>query len=174
MRVAILSDSHDHVWNLRAAMAALPGVADVILHCGDLCAPFIVPMLAAAGRPVHVVFGNNDADRFRQQALAARSGHVTLHGESALLELGGKRFAMQHFDALARPLAESGRFDVVCYGHDHVRLAERVGACWLLNPGAIMGWRPGVGDVEATFLIYDTETDAPVWWRVSGGKAAAE
>jgi putative phosphoesterase len=175
MRIAILSDSHDHVWNLQIALAAVAGEADVLVHCGDLCAPFIVPMLAAFPGPVHAVFGNNDADRFRLQANAARTRNVTLHGEFAVLELGGKTVAVQHFDAMARALAESCRYDVVCYGHDHRRLVERVGEVWLANPGAIMGWVPGgVGDVDPTFLVHDTEADVLRTWVIREGHAAPE
>ena len=173
MRIAILSDSHDHVWNLQAALAALPGQADVLVHCGDLCAPFIVPMLAAFPGPVHAVFGNNDADRYRLQANAARTDRVTLHGEFATLDLGGKAYAVQHFDAMARPLAESCRYDVVCYGHDHRRHVERVGEVWLVNPGAIMGWVPGgTGDVDPTFVIHDADTDTMDTWVIGPNGAA--
>jgi putative phosphoesterase len=130
-------------------------------------------MLAEFPGPVHAVFGNNDADRFRLQANAARTDNVVLHGEFAALELGGKAYAVQHFDALGRALAESCRYDVVCYGHDHRHLVERVGEVWLVNPGAIMGWAPGgVGDIEPTFVIHDTETDAVQTWVVREGEAA--
>ena len=31
----------------------------------------------------------------------------------------GKRFVMNHFDYLAKPIAKSGDYDVVCFGHNH-------------------------------------------------------
>jgi hypothetical protein len=175
MRIGILSDSHDHVWNLRAAVEALSGNADVLIHCGDLCAPFIVPILAAFPGPVHAVFGNNDADRYRLERNAAKTGNVTLHGESFLGGLGGKRVAVQHFDDLAPALAASGRYDLVCFGHNHRLEVRREGAAWLINPGAILGWTPsGAKDVDPTFVVYDTESDLPVTWRIRDGKAAPE
>ena len=191
MRVAIVSDSHDHVWNLQAVVAALapadgsdgtakpgaggPAPADALIHCGDLSSPFIVPMLAKFGGPVHAVFGNNDADRFRLQANAAKTANVTLHGEFAELDLDGLVFAAQHFDAMAKPLAESCRFDVVCFGHNHRRELRRIGEVWLVNPGALMGWRPGGdGDVPATFTVFDTRTKEFEWWRVADGRVAPD
>jgi uncharacterized protein len=168
MRIGILSDSHDHVWNLRATLAR---EADVLLHCGDLCAPFVVPLLAEFPGPVHAVFGNNDADRYRLQLQAAKSGNVILHGESFFAELGGKRFAMHHFDDVGRRLAAAGEFDVVCFGHNHRFEIGRVGDCRLINPGAILGYQPASReDVDATFVVLDTDVAEPAAWRVVGGK----
>lgn len=175
MRIGILSDSHDHVWNLRVAVDALAGSADVLVHCGDLCSPFIVPILAAFPGPVHAVFGNNDADRYRLERNAAKTENVTLHGESFLGELGGKRIAVQHFHDLAPALAASGRYDLVCFGHDHRHLVRREGEAWLINPGAILGWQPADGtDVDPTFVVLDTEADRPVTWRIRDGRAAPD
>jgi hypothetical protein len=84
---------------------------------------------------------------------ANAAGDVTLHGELAELELGGCRIAVNHYPHIARPLAESGDYDAVFYGHDHTALVERVGDCLLLNPGEVMG-RFG----RSTFAWYDTET----------------
>jgi predicted phosphodiesterase len=107
------------------------------------------------------------------QANAAKTENVTLHGELAGLDLGGKAYFVQHFDAPARALAESCRWDVVCYGHDHRHVVERVGEVWLVNPGAVMGWAPGGrGDIDATFVIHDTDADEMRTWVIRGGTAA--
>lgn len=173
MRIGILADSHDHVRNLRAAVRALRGEADAILHCGDLCAPFIVPILKKFAGPVHAVFGNNDADRYRLQLQAAKTDNVQLHGETFFAELGGKVFAVHHFDDVARHLAASGDFDFVCFGHNHKYELGQSGSCRLINPGAILGYQPsGAEDVEPTFVVLDTESDEIVTWRVEGDEAS--
>lgn len=41
MRIAVLSDIHDNVWNLAAALDA-GAETDALICCGDLCSPFIV------------------------------------------------------------------------------------------------------------------------------------
>src|SRR4051794_4593048 len=64
MLIAILSDIHDNLPKLRAAIDHIQRV-DALLCGGDLCSPFIVDELARYPGPVHVVFGNNDADLFR-------------------------------------------------------------------------------------------------------------
>jgi putative phosphoesterase len=160
MRIAILSDIHDNVWKLDAALKAVRD-ADVMLCCGDLCSPFIIHQLGRAFRgPIHIVFGNNDGDLFRIAANARHYGHIRLHGELFRDQFDGHRFAMNHYDNIARSLAASGEFDVVCYGHNHLFAIERIGQTLVINPGAIMGaaFAPDGArtDVASTFVIYET------------------
>jgi putative phosphoesterase len=164
MRIAILSDIHDNVWKLAGALAAVADT-DALICCGDLCSPFIVHQIARGfAGPVHIVFGNNDGDPFRIASNARNHGHVHVHGEFFRGEFDGKRFAVNHFDSIAREIARSGEFDVVCYGHNHIYDVSRIGRTLAINPGPLMGAAfAGDGtrtDVPSTFVIYDTTTDA--------------
>jgi putative phosphoesterase len=164
MKLGILSDIHDQVWNLAAILPALAD-CDVMLCCGDLCSPFIVDQLARGfARDIHIVFGNNDADTFRMTAKLGKYPQVRLAGELFTGEFGGRRVAMNHFDAIARPVIASGQFDLVCFGHNHVFELTRVGGTLAVNPGSVMGMQL---DAEArqtyvrpTFVIYDTTAHA--------------
>ena len=64
MKIAIMSDSHDNIWKLDQALAKVKE-ADVLIHCGDLCSPFVIKHLGewADEKPVYIVWGNNDGDR---------------------------------------------------------------------------------------------------------------
>jgi putative phosphoesterase len=162
MRLAILSDIHDNVWKLDRALDAARG-ADALICCGDLCSPFIVHQLGRGfAAPIHIVFGNNDGDRFRIGANAAQYPQIRIHGEMMRGEFGGRRIAANHYDFIARPLAASGEFDVVCYGHNHVYDVTRTGRTLAINPGAVMGATFAADgsrtDVASTFVIYDTAT----------------
>jgi putative phosphoesterase len=165
MLIAILSDIHDNIPKLRAAIDHIQRV-DALLCGGDLCSPFIVDELAKFPRPIHIVFGNNDGDLFRitQKASAANQDRapedqIRLHGEFFEGELGGKRIAMIHYEQIGKALVHSGQHDLVCYGHTHIYSVERnpsTGAIRGLNPGEIFGMlRP---DSESTFVSYNTET----------------
>ncbi|MCC6625975.1 MAG: metallophosphoesterase family protein [Chloroflexi bacterium] len=168
MQLAILSDIHDHVWNLRIALAGMPA-ADAILCCGDLCSPFVVNLLAegAAGRPVHIVFGNNDGDLFRIAQNAARADAVHLHGAFFRAEFDGRSVAMNHYPELALGIAAAGQDDLVCYGHNHLFRIEQLGRALTINPGPVMGYDPtGRRDVAATFVIYDTTAGAAAAYEV--------
>lgn len=178
-RIALLSDIHDRVDHLAAVLDALArqdgpvGGCGALLFLGDLCSPFVLAQLAEGfGGPVHVVFGNNDADTFRMTRLARDHDHVTLHGEFAAPELAGRRVAMTHFPAVAEAL-DPRAFELIAYGHDHrFRIAWRGGA-HLVNPGPLMGWDPGArSEVAASFALWDLAAGEVRGFRVEGDAVA--
>ncbi len=158
MKIAVLSDTHDNIWKLAQAMPHL-AAADAVIHCGDLISPFMIKRLAAGiSQPVHVVWGNNDGDKRLLTRFAEQAGNITIHGDFARLELGDKRVAVNHYPEIARPLATSREYDMVCYGHDHTAHEERVGKTLLLNPGEVMGMND-----KSTLALIDTDTMAVSW-----------
>ncbi len=163
MKIAVLSDIHDNIWKLAAA---LPGVAeaDAVIFCGDLCSPFTLDRLArgAGDKPVHVVWGNNEGDVRLMHKVTADLTNLTLHGQLADLELGDLRVAVNHYPEIARGLAGSGEYDLVCYGHDHQANEERLpGGQVLLNPGEIMGLYG-----RCSWASFDTRTRAVTFVEV--------
>lgn len=152
MKLAIFSDTHDNIWKLDSALGEIAEV-DVLVHCGDLCSPFMIKRLgeAAAGRPIHIVWGNNDGDTHLMCQVASQYPEIHLHGPMAQLTIDGVRIAVNHYPEIARPLAASGSYDLVCYGHDHTAYQGRSGECVLLNPGELMGLYG-----KTTFAVFDT------------------
>ena len=152
MKIAVMSDSHDNIWKLSAAMPLLVE-ADAVIHCGDLIAPFMILRLIKGtdGKPVHIVWGNNDGDKGLIAQVAANAENIHLHGDFAHLEMDGLKIAVNHYPDIARTLAEAGSYDVVCYGHDHTMNEEWVGNTLLLNPGELMGLQG-----RSTIAVFDT------------------
>ena len=140
MRIAVLSDTHDNIWKIEAAAPHLQQ-AEAVLHCGDLCSPFVIKHLAEAvgERALHVVWGNNDGDTFAIGRVASAYPRVKIHGMLARLELGGVAIALNHYPEIAHDLARSGQYGLVCYGHDHTLHQSEIDGCLLLNPGEMMG-----------------------------------
>lgn len=159
MKIAVLSDTHDNLVKLDQALPIL-ATADVILHCGDLCSPFVLVRLGkgVGGKPIHVVFGNNDGDPRLLTLKALEAGNIQIHGQFASLELDGLRVAMNHYPEIARPIAASGQFALVCYGHDHTACEEWIGSTLLLNPGELLGMNG-----RSSFAIFDTSTRKTQW-----------
>ena len=154
MRIAIISDIHDNIPMLRRALEQMKDV-EVLICLGDLCSPFITKELGLGFEgPIHIVYGNNDGDRFRITEGAREYPHITIHGEYVDLELGGKRFSVNHFDNIGTAIAASGDYDVVCFGHSHQFGIARQGDTLIVNPGEIFGLLTG----HSTFVIYDTAT----------------
>jgi len=155
MLIAVLSDIHDNIWNLEKVLPRLEeeGV-EMVLFCGDFCAPFTLKMLSQFPGDVHCVLGNNDGDALLLSQVAQEAGNVTLYSALAELPLGGCQVAVTHYPHVGRALACSGLYDVVFSGHTHEQHVERVGDTLWVNPGEVMG-RFG----HPTYAIYDTETN---------------
>lgn len=141
MKVAILSDSHDHLFHLQAVLDDVKSQqAEVLLHLGDLCAPFVVAELARQfPGPIHIIEGNNDGDQRLIAQVAANHPQIKVHGLYVELDLEGCSIALIHYPEPARRIAESGVFDLVAYGHDHKAFQEQSVHGWLVNPGEVMG-----------------------------------
>lgn len=173
MKIAVLSDIHDNVWKLEIALKHVEA-CDLMVCCGDLCSPFVLDQLARGfSRPLHIVFGNNDADLFRITNKAATLyPHIRLRGEFFAEELGGRSIAVNHFDNIAMAIARGGKYDAVLYGHNHVYRIHREGATLCVNPGAIMGAQfdaqANRTDVASTFAVYDTETGEATGFEIDG------
>lgn len=160
MKVCILSDSHDHIPLLEAAVLDAKALgAEAVLHCGDLVAPSTLHCLERIGLPVHVIHGNNTGDLYALTRLAHKPGAVVhYHGMDAGIQLGGKRIFLVHYPHYARALAATGDWDLVCCGHSHKVLIEQLPnvhqeKTWLINPGTI----GGVGKSPATWILGDLE-----------------
>jgi len=153
MQVAIISDIHDHIANLRKVLEKVQQ-ADLLICCGDLCSPFIIKELGLGyTKDIHIVFGNNDADLFRITTNANKYPNIHLHGELCELEIDEKKFAINHFDDIGRALASSDKYDVVCFGHNHNFEISEQGNTLIVNPGEIMGELTN----QVTFVVYDTK-----------------
>ena len=121
MRVAVISDVHDHLWSLRKVLAALDGCS-ALLCLGDLCAPFTLSEIAHGfDGHIHLVWGNNDGDKVMITRVAAEFEQVTIHGDFGQVTIGERRVALTHSPYLAQALADGQQYDLVCHGHDHRR-----------------------------------------------------
>jgi putative phosphoesterase len=160
VRVAVLSDTHDNLQKLRAALSiAKERSVEGVIHLGDFTSPFTLKELAGSAQRIVAVLGNNDGDPLALQRAASASG-VELQHWPHELELGGRRFLLVHgFGAaetlikVVEALAGSGKWDAVLYGHTHRLDLRRVGGALVLNPGEVYGGLTG----RSTFAFIDTE-----------------
>ena len=113
----------------------------VILHCGDIQSQETIDDSKKLFKgDIYFVKGNGDWDVKVPEFLE--------------LQLGGKKIGMVHFPAEAKKMSQSGKYDVVFYGHTHRPWDEKVGKCHMINPGELAGqfYKP-------SFAVYDTETE---------------
>ena len=151
MIIGVMADSHDNVAKIEAAVEIFSGRSvSYVLHAGDFVAPFAIKPLRALDCPLLSVFGNNDGERVGLKAQIDQIGSV--HDYLATADIGGRSIAMVHYPELATPLARSGDFDLVVFGHTH-RVEHRQDQALLLNPGEVGAWLTGA----ATIAIVDLE-----------------
>jgi len=153
MKIAILSDSHDHIPNLVCAVnRANAAKAEILIHCGDLISPFMLPYLYDFHGRIHLIYGNNVGDQHLISSRCATDfDRITHHGIEGSIKAGGLRIGFNHYPSLARGLAASGQFDVVCCGHNHRPGVEQIGDCLLINPGDLHG-----KDEYPGFILFET------------------
>jgi len=153
MKIAVISDTHDQIWRLQKILPEL-NKADILLHCGDLCSPFMVHALGNGLRiPVHIVLGNNDGDALALKSAVDMYEHMFLYGRLASIQIEGLQTAMTHYPDTARALAAAGEYDLVVYGHDHTAFYKRAGKCMLLNPGEFLGLNG-----TSSYAVLDSDT----------------
>jgi putative phosphoesterase len=160
LKICIVSDSHDHREPLAAAVAEAKALgAQAVLHCGDLVTPSTLHAILGLGLPIHLIHGNNTGDLFNLGRLAQETGdRLHYYGQDASLALAQRRIFLVHFPHYARAMALTGDYDLVCNGHEHRAVVERIrnvkGEDTLrIDPGTVAGV-----SAPATYVFGDLQT----------------
>ncbi|WP_416838603.1 metallophosphoesterase [Haloferax sp. DFSO52] len=136
MKLGVVSDTHDNLDYVEAAVSHFEAEdADVVVHCGDIVAPFSATPFDA-DFDFHAVRGNNDGE-WKLREIVESFG--TYHDDFAHLTLGGTDVAVYHGTeaGLVDALVESGSYDYVLRGHTHRRTFEQRNGTVHINPGGL-------------------------------------
>lgn len=149
MKIAILSDSHDNLTNLKkAAYLVYEEKIKKIIHCGDVCGIDSLRILQQITQAeILVSLGNADRD----ELLNIDKKGIKIYQSFGRINAGRRKIAFSHFPDTAKELALKDEFDIVFYGHSHKPWEETVNKTRLVNPGNIAGIF-----YQATFATYDT------------------
>ncbi|MFB6143137.1 MAG: metallophosphoesterase [Halorientalis sp.] len=170
MELGIVSDTHDNV-------AAAEEIAErfdergveTVLHCGDFIAPPLLGAFEGHGLIIHGVLGNNDGEvDGLERTLQDFSEGSELHGREATLTFDGTTVHLLHGDQGVDEVnarAESGEYDVVCYGHFHVAECRDVQGTTVLNPGAHF---PTVPPENRSVAVLDTDAGTVEFLDIDG------
>ncbi|WP_437187403.1 metallophosphoesterase [Planctomicrobium sp. SH668] len=170
MRVGIFSDTHDHLDNIRRAVAVFNELnCECVLFAGDLVSTFAIPPLRQLKCKLYGCFGDNEGNR------VGILGGMKIIGElreaPAEFRLAdGTRVVVVHMKRQLQGYL--GDFDVAVFGHTHRPSVERDDRQRLfVNPGETSGWTygsPTVGILETTtgcveILPLDTSVPLRSW-----------
>jgi hypothetical protein len=183
MKIAIISDTHDNLANLKKAASWIKKEKiKVLIHCGDIFKPeTLKDSLKEYRGKIYILFSEADASfskipedsfedlpkskprskNFYLKKILGRSpvvNEVLLRGKvfekSGQIKINGKKIAFTHFPEIARNLAKSQKYDLVFYGHTHKPWEEKIGKTRLVNPGNLAGIL-----FKPTFAVYDTKSN---------------
>lgn len=153
MKIAIISDTHDNVANIKKVINWLnKEEVKILLHCGDIAtSETLKEGFVDFKGEIHISLGNAD---IRHDLEPGKYGNCDVLSGFGKINLDKKRIAFVHFPEEAKDLAEGNKYDLVFYGHTHKPWEEKMGNCRLVNPGEAAGqfYKP-------TFAVYDTGSD---------------
>ncbi len=155
MKIAIISDTHDNLENLKKALGKIKKErVNIILHCGDVASKETLNFLFQnfKGR-VYLVLGNMDKDYGLDKENLEGFSQLEFSSDIKEIEIENKKIAFCHRPEIAQNLAKSQKYDYVFYGHTHKPWMENIGQTKLINPGNVAGlfYRP-------SFAICDLKT----------------
>jgi len=137
-----MSDSHDNVPAIRKAVELFNRVGcSLVIHAGDVVAPFAARELKSLSSPVMAVFGNCDGEKDGLVAVFKEFGQIVPGPYS--FSHANLRFYLSHYPVESPPAGT----DVVVFGHTHRAQVNRDGNLVMVNPGEVCGWVKGVSTV---------------------------
>ncbi len=159
MKFAVISDTHDHLPNIQKALTYIHSQGiDILIHCGDVCAPAtLVEIAKQFPGTIHYIFGNVDGDPYliMKRIYEGDAANVKPYKDIGEFEIAGKKVAITHYPIIAEKLAKSGDYDLVFYGHDHLKAQKKIGRTLLANPGNLADLK-----YPASFGLYNTSNDS--------------
>lgn len=150
MLIAIISDTHDNIPNLKKVLDyCRENKVEKIIHCGDLAEIETLDYLKENFTgDIFWTFGNMDRGHAADYPFAdGKYRSINIFSKHGEVEIAGKKMAFVHFPEYAMSLADEGKFDYVFYGHTHKpwtqtirgenKMNGNIKECELLNPGNV-------------------------------------
>ena len=140
--IGIMADSHDNLNSIKQAVRMFKRArCSLVIHAGDIVAPFAARELANLSCPVKAIFGNCDGERQGLEKTFSSFGEI----KEAPLIFNQKNinFFVTHVPRNLDPLLASGKYHVVIYAHTHKPEIRKGKKNLLINPGETGGWLSG-------------------------------
>lgn len=154
MLVAIISDSHDNLDNLKKFIDwALKNKIEKIICLGDVAKIESIKYLAHSFLgEIFLVKGN--AELYNEKDLK-KYKNIKYYGEVGEVEIDGLKLGFVHEPEKIKKIiknTENG-LDFIFYGHTHKPWLKKEGEAFIANPGTLGGVY-----YQATFAVLDTKS----------------
>jgi len=153
MKIGIISDTHDHHENVLKAIDFFNDrKVEYVLHAGDMVSPFTATAFSQLKAAKFIaVFGNCDGEKIMLKNNIEDFGGE-LHENGYKGQVDGRQVFMTHILGAIEAIAESGKYDLVIYGHTHHKDIRTVGDTLIINPGETTDWITG----NSSIAVLDT------------------
>ncbi|MDP3043035.1 MAG: YfcE family phosphodiesterase [bacterium] len=154
MKIAIISDIHDNLINLKKCLNwCEENNIEELICCGDVTNSETLEFLSRnfTGK-VHLVKGNMEIYGEKE---VERYGNIKYYGRVGRAEINGKNVGICHEPFLIKKILEQGECDIIFYGHTHAPWTEKQDSITTVNPGTL-----GAVFQKATFAAWDSESGA--------------
>ena len=149
--VGIMSDSHDNMPAIKKAVDTFnQRKVDLVIHAGDLVAPFTARELKKLKCPLIITFGNNDGEVLGLNKIFEGQIFQPPHQ----IKVNDKKVLILHDPIVLDELQKSSDFDVIIYGHLH-KAEIKKGKPIIINPGECGGWLYG----KSTVAIWKVDSE---------------
>lgn len=154
MKIAVISDTHDNLVNLKKALEYIQAQGiETLIHCGDIATMDTIRFLRDNFEGIiHIVPGNADLDPDEEKQEAPKLKDLYFYPAVGAVEIDGVKIGFTHEPWLAKQIAAENRYNIMFYGHTHDPWEETIGTTHVLNPGNIAGIR-----TQPTFALYDLQ-----------------
>ncbi len=158
MKIAIISDSHDNLANLKKALSLIKKErVKFLIHCGDIFKPeMLKKILKNFSGKANFVLSDVDEDYFQnvEEDYFKDLPKCRIWKKFGEMKIKSKKIAFSHSPKIALKLAFSQKYDIVFYGHLHKPWQSKIKKTKLVNPGNVAGLF-----FRSSFAIYDLKTE---------------
>ncbi|MCK4539754.1 metallophosphoesterase [Candidatus Parcubacteria bacterium] len=155
MKIAIISDIHDNIPNLKKCLFyCAENDIEKIFCCGDVTNSDTLKFLANNfQKEIYLVRGNMELFEDKEPK---KYKNIIYFGRVARFELEGKKIGLCHEPFLLDYVLKKGECDMVFYGHTHKPWIEKKSGYSFVNPGTLSGVFQ-----KATFAVWDLKENEP-------------
>ncbi|MGB8951847.1 MAG: metallophosphoesterase [Candidatus Aminicenantales bacterium] len=151
--IGIMADSHDNLLRIRQAIRLFAAhKCELVIHAGDIVAPFSARELEALGCPVKAVFGNCDGEKEGLEKALRPFGQI--QNPPLIFKHHGFRIILSHSNTLIESLLKFNQYDIIIIGHTHTPEIRKEKKHLFVNPGEAGGWVTG----KSTVAVFDPKT----------------
>ena len=155
MKIAILSDTHDNLANLKKCLDFLKKEEiKIILHCGDVCGVETMKEIKKKFKgKIYLTFGNADFQELKEKIKKGWFKSIEFSENFKEIVIDDLKIGLCHSLELGEKLCQSKRYDFFFFGNTHKPSLKKIGGCYLANPGNLANLY-----FQPTFAILDTKS----------------